>query len=247
MASYNDKKSGVKMRPLLRALLMLTTSLGCAFAAQQQVRPAVVELFTSQGCSSCPPADAYVGELAQRPGVLALSFHVDYWDHLGWHDRFGISEAAARQRDYARTLHLSSVFTPQVIIDGQDSYVGSDRASIGRALIATRSGPAVKLSISGGDLLVDLDEEKSFSRPDVLLIPYTRAALSSIGRGENSGRTLKEYNIVRSLSILGQWTGQEKQYRVAIRSFPREATDVAVILQSHGQAAIIGAASLSLY
>ena len=118
------------MRPALLPFLIGITFCGFALTVQAKARPAVVELFTSQGCSSCPPADAYVGELAQRPDILALTFHVDYWNHLGWRDRFGLPESEKRQREYARALHLSSVFTPQVVIDGQGSYVGSGVAPI---------------------------------------------------------------------------------------------------------------------
>src|SRR5258708_22504302 len=107
--------------------------------------PAVVELFTSQGCSSCPPADTYLGELTQRRDVLALAFHVDYWDDLGWRDRFGLSDAVERQRAYAKVLRLSTVYTPQVVIDGQDNFVGSDVKSIGRALTGNRNGVAVEI------------------------------------------------------------------------------------------------------
>ncbi len=94
----------------------------------------MVELFTSQGCSSCPPADTYLGELTQRRDVLALAFHVDYWDDLGWRDRFGLPDAVERQRAYAKALRLSTVYTPQVVIDGQDDFVGSDVKSIGREI-----------------------------------------------------------------------------------------------------------------
>ena len=106
------------MRTILAAFL-LSGCLGMvATGAQAQQRPAVVELFTSEGCSSCPPAEIVLGELAQRPDVLALAFHVDYWDELGWPDRFAIPEATPRQRAYGRTLRLPSIYTPQVVIDG---------------------------------------------------------------------------------------------------------------------------------
>src|SRR5271165_7339833 len=98
----------------------------CTASAFASSRPAVVELFTSEGCSSCPPAEAYVGELAQRADVLALTFHVDYWDDLGWRDRFALPEAVRRQRNYARRLRLSSIYTPQVVLDGRADFVGRD-------------------------------------------------------------------------------------------------------------------------
>ena len=123
---------------------------------------------------------------------------------------------------------------------------GSDRASIGRAFLLTRSGAAVRLSISPSELLIDLDGQKQSALTDVLLVSYERAAVSPIGRGENSGRMLKEYNIVRSLRTVGQWDGREQQYRIPRGALPFDATDVAVIIQSQSQAPIIGAATLSL-
>jgi hypothetical protein len=224
----------------------------CSAAASAQSRPAVVELFTSEGCSSCPAAEAYVGELSRRRDVLALSFHVDYWDDLGWRDRFGLPGAVQRQRGYAKSLRLASVYTPQVVIDGQADYVGSDRTAIAQALAAERSGAAIALSARDGEILVDLSApdgpalERAAPRCDVLLLSYLRTAISPIGRGENAGRTIAEFNIVRSMRSLGRWDGQIQQYRSRLDSLPADATDVAVIVQSAGQAQIIGAAHLAL-
>lgn len=242
------------MRFSLHHYLIAATLLGGAVMAQAQSRPAVVELFTSQGCSSCPPADTYIGELAQRRDVLALSFHVDYWNEQGWRDRFGLPEAVQRQRGYAKILRLSSVYTPQVVIDGRDNFVGNDRASIGRALAGSRSGGvAVALSVHDGDVLVDLGAQQNDrgarqkgAPGDVLLVAYLRTAVSSIGRGENAGRTLMEFNIVRGFHSLGRWSGQKQQYRSRVDSLPPDATDVAVLVQPVGQAPIIGAATIAL-
>src|SRR5712671_5298268 len=145
-----------RMRSLLHHCLMAGALLCGAATVNASPRPAVVELFTSQGCSSCPPADTYLGELAERRDVLALAFHVDYWDDLGWRDRFGLTEAVRRQRVYTRTLRRSSAYTPQVVIDGQAEYVGSDRASIGKSLAANRDGVAIALSVRDGRVLIDL-------------------------------------------------------------------------------------------
>jgi hypothetical protein len=232
--------------------------------SQSQPRPAVVELFTSEGCSSCPPAEAYVGELSRRGDVLALTFHVDYWDDLGWRDRFGLPGAVQRQRGYAQSLRLSSVYTPQVVIDGQADYVGSDRSAIGKALAAERRGAAIALSARDGEVVVNLRApdspapapqtagtvgaapQRAAPSCDVLLISYLRTAMSPIGRGENAGRTIAEFNIVRSLQSLGRWDGQTQQYRSRLDSLPADATDVAVLVQSAGQAQIVGAATLAL-
>src|ERR1700682_3460150 len=148
-------------RQWIAGVLLVCALLGCSRAVNAQSRPAVVELFTSEGCSSCPPAEAYVGELAQRRDVLALTFHVDYWDDLGWRDRFGLPEAVERQRTYAKSLRLSSVYTPQVVIDGQGNFIGSDVKSIGRALTGNRNGVAVALSGRGGEGFLDLGAQEA--------------------------------------------------------------------------------------
>jgi len=224
----------------------LSVALGCVIAAQAWSRPAVVELFTSEGCSSCPPAEAYIGELAQQANVLALAFHVDYWDDLGWRDRFEMPEAVQRQRAYAKTLHLASVYTPQIVVDGRSDFVGSDRAAIGAALSQSRAGIALDVAVRDGAIEIDVGAADGADPGEVLLISYERRAVSAIGRGENAGRTLAEFNIVRSLQSLGTWNGQALKLHAAAKTLPGDATDVAVLVQSVGQSAIIGAAAHSL-
>src|SRR5271167_1386568 len=158
------------MRSPLHQTLMSAALLCGAAAANGQPRPAVVELFTSEGCSSCPPAEAYVGELAQRPDVLALSFHVDYWDDLGWRDRFDIPEATPRQRRYAQALSLSSVYTPQIVVDGYQDFVGSDRRKIGRSLSTPRTGIPVSIAVNESTVTVDLATAVGSPRGDVVLV-----------------------------------------------------------------------------
>ncbi len=184
---------------------------------------------------------AYLGELAERRDVIALAFHVDYWDDLGWRDRFGLTEAVQRQSMYAKTLRRSSAYTPQVVIDGQADYVGSDRASIGRSLAAHRDGVAIALSVRDGQVLIDLAAQTNVAASDIVLVAYRRQAVSAIGRGENAGRTLTEFNIVRVIRTLGQWDGRAQQFQTGVDSFPADATDVAALVQPVGQAPIIGA------
>ncbi|HWX28178.1 MAG TPA: DUF1223 domain-containing protein [Steroidobacteraceae bacterium] len=234
------------MRNSLHNYLMAGTLLCWAAAGHTEPRPAVVELFTSEGCSSCPPAEAYLGELAQRRDVIALAFHVDYWDDLGWRDRFGLPGAVKRQDAYARALRLASAYTPQVVIDGHNDFVGSDRNSIGRALGNNRSGVAVALSVRDGEVFVDLGAQEGVAPCDVLLVTYLRTAVSPIGRGENAGRTLKEFNIVRDFHSLGRWDGKKQRYHSPLKALPSDATDVAVLVQPLGQAPIVGAASIAL-
>jgi hypothetical protein len=221
--------------------------LGWAGAATSDPRPAVVELYTSEGCSSCPPAEAYLGELARRRDVLALSFHVAYWDNLGWPDRYALAESLSRQRGYARVLAKSSVYTPQVVIDGRADFVGNDRRAIGEALAAPRDqAVSVTLGARDGSLLIDIGPLRGGATSEILLIAYQRRAVAKVLRGENAGRELEEFNIVRSLHTLGRWDGAARQFSTRIDALPPGATDVAVLVQPLGLAPIIGAATLPL-
>jgi len=187
-----------------------------------------------------------MGELAQRGDVLALAFHVDYWDDLGWRDRFSLGLATDRQRAYSTAVGRSSVYTPQVVIDGQDAFVGTDRRRIGGALSLARTGVPVAISIDQEDVVVKLGAREKAVTSEVLLVPYLRKATSSIGRGENAGRKLEEFNIVRGLRELGQWKGDVVSFRARLASLPRDATDVAVLVQSRDERHVIGAVTLPL-
>jgi len=209
--------------------------------------PVVVELFTSQGCSSCPPADALLGELARLPNVVALAFHVDYWDSIGWRDRYEIPTAAARQVRYVDALSLSSAFTPQIVIDGRASYVGSDRRRILAALAQQRQEQVpVVVEVSPSELTISLPERAGQSGYDVNLAAYLPEATTAIGRGENSGRTLAEFNIVREFRRAATWDGKPKVLRLPLASFPADATRVAVLLQKSNQGSIVGSAVATL-
>jgi hypothetical protein len=207
--------------------------------------PVVIELFTSQGCSSCPPADALLGELARRPNVVALSWHVGYWDELGWKDRFSIPESEQRQAAYVRRMSKSGAFTPQAVIGGDTSVIGSDRAAIDRALAEPRDALAVVLSRAGSNLRIDLPERWRESL-DVYVISYLAEATTQIGRGENAHRALKEFNIVRSFQRLAKWDGTPRQLTLPLASIPADATAVATVLQRPASGAIAGVGTLAL-
>jgi hypothetical protein len=171
---------------------------------------------------------------------------VDYWDDLGWRDRFGLSQAVERQRGYARTLHLSTVYTPEVVVDGYHDYIGSNRNGIGKALEGTRDGVSIAIDVSQGQIVVRLGA-RSLSQPsDVVLVAYRRKAVSAIGRGENAGRTLEEFNIVRAMRELGRWNGTAQDFHLELASLPQDASDVAVLIQAPGPGAVIGAARRAL-
>ncbi|MBB6092413.1 hypothetical protein HNQ60_001259 [Povalibacter uvarum] len=207
--------------------------------------PVVVELFTSQGCSSCPPADQLLGELARRPGIIALAYHVDYWDEPGWKDRFSIPAAAQRQRGYTRRLSRAGPFTPQAVVSGDTSLVGSNRTAMNEALAQQRDSLMMRLSRSGNNLIVELPERWRETL-DVYLVSYLDAAVTHPARGENARRELKEFNIVRSFSRLGKWNGTPQQMKAPLASLPADATSVVVLLQRQKQGAIAGAATLPL-
>jgi hypothetical protein len=231
-----------QLHNILVALLLATMA---TRADAGTATPVVVELFTSQGCSSCPPADALLGELARRPNVVALAYHVDYWDDLGWKDRFAIPQSGQRQQGYARRLSSSGAFTPQAVISGDTSVVGSNRAAIDRALAEPRDALAVVLSRADANLQIDLPER--WREPmDLYVISYLSEATTPIGRGENARRSLKEFNIVRSFVRVGRWDGTPRRMTVPLASLPADATAVAAVLQRPNQGAIAGAATLAL-
>jgi hypothetical protein len=227
------------------ALLLCALAAPCSPPARATPRPTVIELYTSQGCSSCPPADALLGELRQQPHVLALAFHVDYWDDLGWADRFALPFATQRQRDYAHTLHLASVFTPQLVVEAQRSFVGSDRSGIVPAIAGERDGVAVTIELRGEELSVEVGQAAQQDPADVLLLAVVPEAQTAIGRGENGGRTLREFNIVRASFRLGSWNGSAHRYTLPRAALPAEATAAAVLVQQSGQRAILGAATFT--
>lgn len=193
------------MRRLATALLLLIGT-GTAQAAH---RPVVVELFTSEGCSSCPPADAFLTELSRtRPDVLPLAFHVTYWDQLGWKDPYGLAAATARQARYAARFGDSS-YTPEMVVDGRKGLVGSDRSQaevvIAAAEAAHGTAPNLVVERTGTGLSIRVGGGRGTAK--IVLVGFDPQHRTAVGRGENSGRSLVESNIVRSIRTVGQWTG----------------------------------------
>jgi hypothetical protein len=225
----------------MRATMIgLAVSVALATTAQAQQAPVVVELFTSQGCSSCPPADAFLTDLAhQRGDVLPLAFHVTYWDSLGWKDPYSLDAATARQRRYARHLGDDGVYTPQMVVDGTTGFVGSSRLQGLSAISGAAPKPVpVSLNRDGQNLLINVGAGSG--QAAVLLIGFDPAHETQIGRGENSGRKLLESNIVRSLTPIATWTGSA----VALHQAPPAGEGFAVLLQAE-DGRIIGAAKLA--
>jgi hypothetical protein len=235
-------------------LRIACTGLGLLAAtgtAPAQPRATVVELFTSEGCSSCPPAEALIGTLARsRPDVIALAFHVDYWDYTGWRDRFEIPEAVERQRQYERALHLNTVYTPQLVIDGRRDTVGNNDPSTVAVSENELTFP-LDIAVRADVLQISLGASSSHilaprAADDVLLVSYLPEGTSRITRGENAGRELHEFNIVRSAKVVGSWRGEAKSIIVPLKSLPADATQVAVLVQERGEGPIVGAITHSL-
>jgi hypothetical protein len=201
----------------------LSVSLCLALAtapAEAGERPIVVELFTSEGCSSCPPADALLAELAGRPEVLALSFHVDYWDRLGWKDPFSSPAATRRQHRYGELLGLATVYTPQIVVDGKWQAVGSDRTDVERALDAARrdrNEVPIALAVDHGQARIKLGPAGNAVSASVLLVGFDRRHVTAVQRGENSGRTLAHVDVVRGVEEVAQFDGRASEIEAPIR------------------------------
>jgi hypothetical protein len=193
-------------------------------------RPVVVELFTSQGCSSCPPANAYLNELSkQRADVLALAFHVTYWDYLGWKDPFSLQTATDRQARYGRRFGDGS-YTPEIVVDGASGLVGSDRSdvdgAIARARVANSAAAEVRVIARDGRVSIDIGPGQGAAK--VYLVGFDREHVTAISRGENRGRTMPEANIVRSFRSVAEWRGAP----VHIDQPLPDGEQVAVILEA---------------
>ena len=212
---------------------------GTALAAPP--RPAIVELYTSEGCSSCPPAEALIERLAKQPGVLPLAFHVDYWDQLGWRDRFSMKEATQRQQDLARALGLSTIGTPQLVVDGRHAVWGVDEDNLARVLKTPRNDVPFSLERNGRDLIIRTPAREGREAYDVYVVGYLPQAVTRIGKGENAGRTLTEVNVVRYIRKIGQSSSAAGEWKFSLGSLPSDASHVVVFLQKPGNGAIVGA------
>jgi hypothetical protein len=231
----------MSLAPLASLFAGLCLSTACATAL---ARPAVIELYTSEGCSSCPPAEKLLEDVAKRPDVLALSFHVDYWDDLGWRDRFSMHEATRRQQDAARTLALTTVGTPQWIVEGRSVVWGASQSALDRTLKSPRTDLGIEIMRDGQDLLVRAAAPSSAQDYTVYLIGYLPKAVTAIGRGENAGRTLTEVNVVRYIRAIGTSRDSAREWRVPLAQLPSNATHVAVLLQVSASGEIVGARSI---
>jgi hypothetical protein len=219
---------------------------------------AVVELFTSQGCSSCPPADQIIGEFAKDPSVIALSLPIDYWDYLGWKDTLADSRFSARQKAYSHMRGEREVYTPQVVVNGSAHVIGSDRARIEHAIEDTKKADGVmsvpiSMTLAGKQINISVAASGSWpaaAHGEVWICSISKAVPIAIGRGENRGREITYHNVVRDLLKVGDWNGSSDSWTVPLENISREGVDAAVVYVQDGNrdkpGPMLGAAYTSL-
>jgi hypothetical protein len=226
-----------------RYMRLLAAILGLAVAATPALadpRPVVVELFTSQGCSSCPPADALLGELARRSDVVALGFHISYWDRLGWKDPLSSPDSTARQKAYAQRLTDGQVYTPEMVVEGTDEMVGSDRAAVLGAVREAK--PSAIAPVSFADDRRSVAIGGGVGTGDIVLVRFAQRRTIHVGAGENTGRVADDFNGVQSLTPLGAWDGSSQSFPIEP---PAAGEGLAVLVQAHdghmlGAAMVLG-------
>jgi len=242
-----------RLRYIAIAVTLLTAA---SLGATPPAGPILVELFTSEGCSSCPPADALLSKLGQSGAiggaeVLILGEHVDYWNHLGWADRFSSAGFSQRQGEYAHRFKLDSSYTPQMVIDGHAELVGNDESGVRRQLTLAahaRKPAKVKLSWNKDDQLQVEIDGTSEGNGQVLLAITEDGLSTQVGKGENGGRTLQHSGVVRELREIGSL--REGQFSAAVKTAPHpdwkpENLRAVVFVQKPGHGDIIGAASVA--
>ncbi|MDB5408197.1 MAG: hypothetical protein JWL84_3109 [Rhodospirillales bacterium] len=239
---------GAARRGLLLAASLIVSSLSGA-VADEAPRPVVVELFTSQGCSSCPPADAYLRELARRSDVIPLAYHVDYWNYIGWVDPFASQQTTQRQRDYARALGQRYVYTPEMVIGGARHEDGAKREAVEKLIAAAQRdaapGPAIALRRVGDDNLQISIAAQGAAPGEALavwLVKFDREHWTKVAQGENQGRMLGDFQVVRSLRQVGSWQGEK--FEIELASEAAGDGGCAVLLQRGGTGPILAASML---
>ncbi len=230
------------MKRLLSRLALLSIA---AVTPAQAEGPVVVELFTSQGCSSCPPADAFLHELTARDDVIALSMHVDYWDYLGWRDTFASAETTARQYAYRDATGARIVYTPQMVVHGEKIVSGNRPDEVRAAIEAAAKGESpveIRLRDMPGMLHAELLPGQPIDPVTVWVVTYDRSQQVEIVRGENRGKTLTYENVVRNVLRIGDWDGRE-MLDVPLPS-PAEGEGVVIFLQDGPGGPIVTAAKV---
>jgi len=230
------------MRNLMAAAMIVTA--GWGGMAQAGDQPVVVEFYTSQGCSSCPPADELLGQLAQRDDVIALALHVDYWDYIGWKDSFGKAAHTKRQKGYAKAAGERTIYTPQLIVGGKDHVVGFRPMELADLIQKHRAAPdrVVMTVVRTGDRLSIKAKVANgpVHRMVVQLARFSPKETVAIERGENAGHTFTYHNVVRDWATVGEWDGMAP----LSLSVPAPDGPAAVIIQEAGYGPVVAAARL---
>ena len=235
-------------RGLLRSLVLpvFCVTFGAMPAAASD-KPVVIELYSSQGCSSCPPADKLLGEIARRPNVVAWTLPVDYWDYNGWKDTYAKPAHTARQKAYSKLRGDSQVYTPQVVINGIAHVVGSDEAAILREAeqcYGKHGAMSVAMTVrdANGTLQVDVGDATAGApaKANLLMVRVTRSTTISIGRGENSGRTITYTNIARAAARVGEWTGVARRFVIPPETAANPEADGWIMVLQAGEAGAPG-------
>jgi hypothetical protein len=227
-------RSRLASAPLIAGVLVASYALASASEPR-----ALLELFTSQGCSSCPAADKLLGEFANDPSLIAVSVPIDYWDYLGWKDTLASPAHSARQRAYARVRGDRQVYTPQIVVNGSTHVLGSDRSAVEHAIALTDRNAAIMsvpvlMSVGGSHLNVKIAAGKEHIGGEVWLCPLARSVPIEIGRGENHGRTVTYHNVVRRWLKLGDFTGTESVWSVPISDIMADDIDAAAVMVQQG-------------
>ncbi len=241
-------------RRVALSLAVIASTMAGATTVSAEPR-GVIELFTSQGCSSCPAADKLAGELARDPSLIVMTLAVDYWDYLGWKDTLAISGHTSRQRAYSKVRGDREVYTPQVVVNGVTHVIGSDKKAIENAVAQTRKQAGmlsvpVGLSVADDQISVSVPAAANSAKGEIWLCPITRTVPVEIGRGENSGHTVTYHNVVRRWVKLGDWTGTARNFKVPVSDVTGAGGDaVAVVVQAGPKEApstMLGAAITAL-
>jgi hypothetical protein len=226
-------------------LFALAAAFATTVAAQADDAPVVVELFTSQGCSSCPPADKFMEVLAERDDVIALSLHVDYWDYIGWKDEFADPMHTKRQRAYANLAGRHSVYTPEMIVNGTSDIIGAKPMAVASAIQEHKATPRLidlEVTRSGGQVSISARALSDLSDPMVVqMVRYQPERTSRITRGENAGKTIRYVNVAQDWEMLGVWDGRAPFFASAglAGDLP-----VVILVQLENGGPIVGAARL---
>jgi hypothetical protein len=245
---------GMKGRRVALSVAVIASTIAAAATVSAEPR-GVIELFTSQGCSSCPAADKLASELARDPSLVVMSLAIDYWDYLGWKDTLALPGHTNRQRAYSKVRGDREVYTPQVVVNGVTHVLGSDKRAIESAVTQTHKQAGmltvpVGLSVADNQISVSVPAGANTAKGEIWLCPITRSVPVEIGRGENSGHVITYTNVVRRWVKLGEWTGTARNYKVPVSDVTAAGGDaVAVVVQAGPKEApstMLGAAITAL-